>query len=78
MVQLGQVRPAAFYLVSGIMAVAVSQFVSFLFNVFLMRGFAGGVERFFLTYPWLLSTFSTTVITGVLIDNGRFAWCSRW
>ncbi|MEO8428340.1 MAG: hypothetical protein ABI651_14615 [Verrucomicrobiota bacterium] len=76
--QPGAVRPIAFYVVSGLLAVALSQFINLLFGCFLMRGVEGGLQRFQVTYPWLLSTFATTVTIGVLIDNGRLQHLSRW
>ena len=76
--QPGEVRPIAFYIVSGLMAVALSQFISLLFSCFLMRSIEGGLQRFLVTYPWFLSTFATTVTIGVLIDNGRLPHLARW
>ena len=76
--QPGEVRPIAFYIVSGLMAVALNQFISLLFGCFLMRSIEGGLQRFLVTYPWFLSTFATTVTIGVLIDNGRLPHLARW
>jgi hypothetical protein len=60
------------------LAAAVSQFISFLFSCFMMHSLEGGWQRFLVTYPWLLSTFATTVTMGVLIDNGPFPRWARW
>ena len=76
--QPGEVRPIAFYIVSGLMAVALNQFISLLFGCFLARSIEGGLQRFLVTYPWFLSTFATTVTIGVLIDNGRLPHLARW
>jgi hypothetical protein len=76
--QPGEMRPIGFYIVSGLMAVALSQFISLLFGRFLTRGIEGGLQRFLVTYPWLLSTFATTVTTAMLIDNGRLPHFLRW
>jgi hypothetical protein len=42
----------------------------------------GGIQpawaRFQLTYPWLLITFGTALMTAVLVDNPTFHGMSRW
>jgi len=76
--QPGQVRPVGFYMASGLLAVGVSQLISFIFSCFMMHSLEGGWQRFQVTYPWSLSTFATTVTMGVLIDNGLFPRWARW
>jgi hypothetical protein len=72
------VRPIAFYLVAGLMAAAITQFTSLSFNVILTSGFSCSWQRFQLTYPWLLVSFCTALMTAVMSDNPRFGIISRW
>ena len=73
----GEIRPVGFYVVSGLLAVAISQFLSLMFNCVIMRGMEAGTQRFLLTYPWFLSTFATTIMLGILIDNTQSPRLSR-
>ena len=77
-IQVGDVRPTAFYLVAGLMAVSISQVTSLVFNSVAMGGIQPGWARFQLTYPWMLITFGTALITAVLVDNPTFHGMSRW
>jgi hypothetical protein len=72
-----QKRQIGFYLLSGVAAVLISQFINLAFNAIMLHSFEHSVQRFMLSYPWLLSTFATAVTTSALLDNGRFSGCSR-
>jgi len=73
----GEIRPVGFYIVSGLLAVALSQFINLMFNCVVMRSVEAGAARFLVSYPWLLSTFATTVVLGILIDNKQSQRLSR-
>jgi hypothetical protein len=73
----GEVRPVGFYIVSGLLAVALSQFISLLFNCLVLRSVEAGAQRFLVSYPWMLSTFATTVVLGILLDNKQSARFSQ-
>jgi hypothetical protein len=73
----GEIRPVGFYVVSGLIAVALSQFLSLMFNCVIMRSVEAGAQRFLFSYPWLLSTFATTIVLGILIDNKQSPRLSR-
>jgi hypothetical protein len=65
----GNPRPCAFYLLAGLLSVAMTQLISFGFNVGLAGSLETGVLRHTLTFPWAVMTFTTSVMTGFLIDN---------
>lgn len=65
----GMPRPVAFYLLAGLLSVAMTQAISFGFNVALAGSFAAGVDRQSLTFPWSVMTFTTAVMTAFLIDD---------
>ena len=65
----GMPRPVAFYLMAGLLSVAVTQVISFGFSVGLAGSFEAGVRRYTLTFPWSVMTFTTSVMTGFLIDD---------
>ncbi len=69
----GGFRPVVFYLLSGLAAVAITQLIGLGFSCVLERGFAAGVQRHRLTYPWGLLTFTTSVMTGILVDDAPTA-----
>jgi hypothetical protein len=71
-------RPIAFYLLAGLMAAGIAQFISLVFTVILTSGFSCTWQRFQLTYPWLLVSFCTALATAVMSDNPRFRMVSRW
>jgi hypothetical protein len=77
-IQVGDVRPTTFYLVAGLMAVGISQVTTLVFNSVSMGGIQPAWARFQLTYPWLLITFGTALMTAVLVDNPTFHGMSRW
>ena len=64
----GQPRPVAFYLVAGLMAVAIAQAISFGFNWALVPNLSVAKQRYLLTYPWSIMSFATAVLTGFLVD----------
>ena len=74
----GQLRPVAFYFAAGAMALVITQVVSFAFNCVLERSLELGKQRFLLSYPWGLVTFTVAVVTAVLIDDVPDARCPRW
>ncbi len=65
----GKARPVAFYIVAGLMAAGISQLIGFGFNCVLAQSLDAGRERYLLTYPWSVMTFTTSVMTGFLIDD---------
>jgi hypothetical protein len=65
------VRPIGFYFVAGLMSASISQVISLVFNLMLMHRIDWAWQRSLLTYPWLLVSFATAVITAVMVDNGR-------
>ena len=75
--QAGDVRPIAFYVLAGLMAVAITQVTSFGFNSAL-TGVTCAWERSQLSYPWALISFCTALTTGIMVDNPRFAVMSPW
>jgi hypothetical protein len=68
-------RPVAFYLLAGLMAAAITQAIAFAFLCLLERSVVDGARRWTLTYPWMLLTFTTSLATGVLVDDAPSA---RW
>jgi hypothetical protein len=73
----GMPRPVAFYLLAGLMSVAMTQVISFGFNVGLAGSFEAGLHRHTLTFPWSIMTFTTAVMTGFLIDDRPPAHLSK-
>jgi hypothetical protein len=65
----GQMRPVAFYVFAGLVAVVATQAAGFGFQCLLARGLEGGFVRYRLTYPWMLLTFATALTTGFLVDD---------
>jgi ABC-type sugar transport system permease subunit len=65
----GSFRPVGFYVLAGLAAVAITQLMGLGFCCILKRGLGAGVQRYLLTYPWSLLTFTTAVMTGILIDD---------
>ncbi len=62
-------RPVLFYIVAGLMAVVITQAISLAFSCILARDLSDGWLRYRFTYPWLVVTFATSVMTACLIDN---------
>ena len=62
-------RPVLFYILSGSMAVVITQAVTLAFSCLLERDFVAGWQRYLLAYPWLVVTFVTAVLTAFLVDN---------
>ena len=67
--EVGEVRPIGFYLVAGLMSAAISQLTGLFFNLLLTYRFDWALQRARLTYPWLLMSFATALITAVMVDN---------
>ena len=77
--EVGEVRPIGFYLVAGLMSAAISYLTGLFFNLLLMmlrfdnlllmERFHLALQRSGLTYPWLLVSFATALITAMMIDN---------
>ena len=65
----GEVRPIGFYLVAGLMSAAISQLTGLFFNVLLTHRLDWALQRTRLTYPWLLMSFATALITAAMVDN---------
>lgn len=76
--QVGDVRPIAFYIVAGLMAVSIAQITSFAFNSGLTGSLSCAWERSQLAYPWSLISFCTALTTGIMVDNPRLTMLSRW
>ena len=76
-VQPGKVRPIAFYVVAGLMSAAISFITSLTVQAIWMHNLQWALQRSRLTYPWLLVSFATAVMTAVMVDNPRFAKFSR-
>jgi hypothetical protein len=70
--QAGQVRPVGFYLVAGLMSAGISYVTSMFFNVVLLHRLDWVWQRSLLTYPWLLVSFATALITAIMVDNPHF------
>jgi hypothetical protein len=76
----GMPRPVAFYLMAGLLSVVMTQLISFGFSVGLAGSLEAGMRRYSLTFPWSVMTFTTSVMTGFLMDDrppghvSRGAW----
>jgi hypothetical protein len=68
----GQVRPIGFYLVAGLISALISHVISLVFNTILMQRLDWAWQRSLLTYPWLLVSFATALITAVMVDNRQW------
>jgi len=75
--QVGQVRPIAFYVVAGLMSAAISYTTSLAVYAIWMQSLDSALQRSSLTYPWLLVSFATAVMTALMVDNPRFAGISE-
>jgi hypothetical protein len=69
--EVGDVRPIGFYLVAGLMSASISQLTSLVFQTILMGRLDWAWQRSLLTYPWLLVSFATALITAMMVDNPR-------
>jgi hypothetical protein len=76
--QAEDVRPIAFYILAGLMAVSITQLTSFAFNSALTGSVSCAWERSQLTYPWSLMSFCTAFTTGIMVDNPRLARIAAW
>jgi hypothetical protein len=73
----GEKRQIGFYVLAGAVAVLISQIINLVLNAVMLHSLEHSLQRFMLTYPWMLSTFATAVTTSALLDNPRFPGCSR-
>jgi hypothetical protein len=76
--QADDVRPIAFYLLAGLMATGISQITSVTFNLIMLGRFDWAWQRFQITYPWLLISFFTAFITGIMVDNPQIRGLSAF
>ena len=76
--QAEDVRPFAFYILAGLMAVSITQVTSFAFNSALTGSVSCAWERSQLTYPWSLISFCTAFTTGLMVDNPRHVQFAAW
>ena len=74
--EVGEVRPIGFYLVAGLMSAAISQLTGLFFNLLLTHRFDWALQRARLTYPWLLMSFATALITAIMVDNPQLQMMS--
>ncbi|WP_439531102.1 TerB family tellurite resistance protein [Marinobacter adhaerens] len=72
-------RPFGTYILSGLGAVGASVIITFIYRSILEGGdFRVALLAFFWTYPWLLTTFSFTIVVALLADNYRMRMAPRW
>ena len=71
----GDIRPVACYLVSALLASATALVINLGFTLLLCRDFPMAWEQFSRTWPWIIMTFATTVLTAWLADDRPSA---RW
>ena len=67
--RVGQ-RPVASYVVSGLLAVVLSFFISLTFKFVWFWDFLKALDDIRITYPWLLMSFTVAATLSCLSDNG--------